>query len=383
MSDYQYYEFRAVDRPLTERMMEELRALSTRAEITPTSFTNVYHFGDFRGDPRKLMEKYLDAFVYVANWGTHRLILRLPAAAIDLRLAQAYAIQPAVSVWKHGAHVLVELIAQEEGGYWEEGEDRMDALLPLREELLAGDLCCLYLGWLRGVAERYDPDEENDEVEEPPLPPGLGKLSRPLKDLVEFLWLDPDLVEAAAETSLPPPDEPGPEEYAAWLGALPPAEKDRMLLRVLEDGAPGLRAELLGRFRQEQGGPPRAQPGGRTVGQLLAARQQQEERRKHREEQKRAQEKARKEREQAEARKRRLDQLAGRQAEAWREVDTLIASKLPQSYDQAVALLQDLQALAEREGQASQAAQRIRRLREEHARKRTFVERLDRAGLRG
>jgi hypothetical protein len=31
VSEYQYYEFQAVDRPLTEREMRELRAYSTRA----------------------------------------------------------------------------------------------------------------------------------------------------------------------------------------------------------------------------------------------------------------------------------------------------------------------------------------------------------------
>ena len=34
MSEYQYYEFRAIDRPLDEDERDELRALSTRAEIT-------------------------------------------------------------------------------------------------------------------------------------------------------------------------------------------------------------------------------------------------------------------------------------------------------------------------------------------------------------
>ena len=47
MSEYQYYEFRTIDRPLTQREMRELRAISTRAEISPTSFTNFYTFGDF------------------------------------------------------------------------------------------------------------------------------------------------------------------------------------------------------------------------------------------------------------------------------------------------------------------------------------------------
>ena len=35
MSEYQYYEFQAFDRDLTEKEMGELRAFSTRAEITP------------------------------------------------------------------------------------------------------------------------------------------------------------------------------------------------------------------------------------------------------------------------------------------------------------------------------------------------------------
>ena len=34
MSEYQYYEFRAVDRPLTKQEMGALRAISSRAEIT-------------------------------------------------------------------------------------------------------------------------------------------------------------------------------------------------------------------------------------------------------------------------------------------------------------------------------------------------------------
>ncbi len=42
MSEYQYYEFRAIDHPLERKEMDELRALSSRAEITPTSFTNTY-----------------------------------------------------------------------------------------------------------------------------------------------------------------------------------------------------------------------------------------------------------------------------------------------------------------------------------------------------
>jgi hypothetical protein len=55
VSEYQYYEFLAIDRPLDARQQQELRALSTRARITATRLVNTYHWGDFKGDPRLLM----------------------------------------------------------------------------------------------------------------------------------------------------------------------------------------------------------------------------------------------------------------------------------------------------------------------------------------
>lgn len=42
MSEYQYYEFAAIDRPLTKTEMAELQAVSTRAAITSYSFSNHY-----------------------------------------------------------------------------------------------------------------------------------------------------------------------------------------------------------------------------------------------------------------------------------------------------------------------------------------------------
>src|SRR5207248_301307 len=42
MSEYQYYEFQTIDRRLDEKEMQELRGYSSRARITPTSFTNEY-----------------------------------------------------------------------------------------------------------------------------------------------------------------------------------------------------------------------------------------------------------------------------------------------------------------------------------------------------
>ena len=52
MSECQYYEFQAVDRPLGEAERRELRNLSTRAHITATNFVNSYEWGDFKGNPQ-------------------------------------------------------------------------------------------------------------------------------------------------------------------------------------------------------------------------------------------------------------------------------------------------------------------------------------------
>src|SRR4051812_10442678 len=107
MSEYQYYEFRALDRPLSDREQKELRALSTRAEITAHSLTNEYSFGSFRGDPMKLMEKYFDVFLYVANWGTHRVMFRLPRDLLDLDAMQPYFVGQGCDLHVHPSFVLI------------------------------------------------------------------------------------------------------------------------------------------------------------------------------------------------------------------------------------------------------------------------------------
>jgi hypothetical protein len=96
MSEYQYYEFLALDQPLTDKQRAELRSLSTRAEITATRFVNEYNWGDLRGDPRTMMERYFDAFLYLANWGTRRLTFRLPLGVLDAETAGPYQRKPSL-----------------------------------------------------------------------------------------------------------------------------------------------------------------------------------------------------------------------------------------------------------------------------------------------
>jgi hypothetical protein len=108
VSEYQYYEFLAIDRPLEAHEQAEVRSLSTRARITATSFVNEYHWGDFRGDPSRLMERYYDAHLYVANWGTHRVMFGIPVDLLALELVEDFCINYLVSAsatgYVRGAH---------------------------------------------------------------------------------------------------------------------------------------------------------------------------------------------------------------------------------------------------------------------------------------
>jgi len=92
MREYQYYEFRAIDRSLTETQQSKILALSSRAHVTSHIASFVYNYGDFRGNPEQLMRDYFDAMVYMTNWGSRRLMFRMPLSLIDTKKAGLYCI---------------------------------------------------------------------------------------------------------------------------------------------------------------------------------------------------------------------------------------------------------------------------------------------------
>jgi hypothetical protein len=141
MSEYQCYEFVALDRPLTAKQMAELRAISTRAEISPTRFWNEYQWGDLKADPARLMTRYFDAHLYFANWGTHRLMLRLAKTRVDAKALKPYfGVGHAARLTSAGEHVLLDLGSDTEEPESDEQRGSLAALSLLRAELMRGDL---------------------------------------------------------------------------------------------------------------------------------------------------------------------------------------------------------------------------------------------------
>ena len=122
MSEYQYYEFRAVDRPLTNEEKALLRRISSRGEITSTSFKNVYHWGDFKGDPLELMKTMFDAHVYVTNWGYQRLMLKIPSRALDPDEASQYLAEEGLTIDEGEGQAILTFTYNSEGGDHDEPE---------------------------------------------------------------------------------------------------------------------------------------------------------------------------------------------------------------------------------------------------------------------
>lgn len=382
MSEYQYYEFQAIDRPLTKAEMAELRALSTRASISPTRFVNVYNWGDFRGDPLALMKQYFDAFLYVANWGMHWFMLRLPRSVLDPETAERYCVADGASLHVADNHVILAFESEDDDGGDEDGEECLASLVPLRSELSAGDLRALYLGWLLCAQNGMLDDEDV----EPPPPPGLRSLSASLRAFAEFLRIDEDLIEVAAAGSAELEEvAPSSSDLERWIAGLSAPEKDALLLRIALGEAPHPQGQLMRRFREATAlASPTASDragGGRTVAELLSLAEERTEVRRRQEAERKAAERARLAQERAAARAAYLDGLAGREEDLWRQVEALVETKRPTDYDRAAQLVKDLGDLAVRDHAAEAFAARLTGLRARHAKKPSLLARLDRVGL--
>jgi hypothetical protein len=371
MSEYQYYEFLAIDRPLDHAAQDALRSISSRARITATCFINHYEWGDFKGDPRRFMERWFDLHLYLANWGTRRLMLRMPARFVNCKDIDRFLREiDWVEVWISGDNLIVDIQRDEEGADddWDGGAGRLAALAPLRTDVLSGDLRLFYLLWLTAVQDEQIPV---DEIE--PLP-GIAPLTGALEAFADFFGIDPDLVEAAAESGAD--HAVGSEdELRKALAAIPEREKVELLLRVV-DGDSYAGVELRTRLR----GKNQAPATHRTAGTLQMRAREIREKRERAYAERREAERRRRATEAEKARRVRLKALKQRGARVCREIEEEIERRNPSGYDRAISLLSDLQAPAVEEGSQDDFDSRIGSIRARHDKKGKFVERLNKLG---
>lgn len=249
----------------------------------------------------------------------------------------------------------------------------------------------LYLAWLAAVQRAYgvptaadlsewsdddaedyyaEPDEIDLEQLEPPVPPGLRKLSAPFKALVNFFRLDEDLFAVAAEASADTGRTELPVEEL--VAALPDAERQAFLVRLTR-GETGLSQQLVRRLRELAGDTACTsvdEEGHRTVGELLTAAAERRQRRAERRH--RAAEKKR---------IRYLEELERREPEAWQQVVALIEKKLPSAYDEAMPLLIDLRDLANSRARREAFDLRVREIAAKYHNRPALLGRLRERGL--
>jgi len=380
MSEYQYYEFLAIDRPLTENETAALRALSKRAAITPVSFTNEYNWGDFKGDPVRLMQRYFDAHVYVANWMMAIFMVRLPIEALPKETAKAMAVPYILDFKATKTHWVITWRLEESENYDRfglvDGRGWMTRLAPVRDELLGGDLRSLYIGWLEAVTRKI----MDDDKIEPIAVSGLQNLTAAQQALAEFLEVDPDLLAGAGIGSPAAQNEEISEkDMDRWIDALPRNEVKAILKKLLEGKGQQAERSIRNRFEAWKRGlqTDKTDAPRRTVGELLQnakkAQQIRMEKQKH----------DRKQREikRREKRMAYLKRLSNDFPKAWESVREPVERGSGLAYDEACHALVDISEAYDLFATKKQFQKELKKFMAGHTRRKALIQRLVKAGI--
>jgi hypothetical protein len=376
MSEYQYHEWQTIDRLLTEEEQEAVNALSSHIEVGSSQAVVTYQWGDFKHNPKQVLLDYFDAYFYMANWGSLRLMFRFPIGLLDQAEILPYCLGEAVTLETHGQYqgLVLEFNPEDSQG-WMEGGANLSSFIRLRADLIEGDYRLLYLAWLKAMSLDDEPAEDEDDPDssdydqEPPVPPGLKKLTPALKSFIRVFEIDPFLVQAAAEAS---PDLTAAlaVDYRALIGRLEQSECDEFLARLAE-GEPGIGLALRKRLSAFISRDRPQQDRLRTFRQLLAKAERLEKGEKKR-------------RAEAERQKHiaEMKALAGQEEQTWRQVDSLLDTgrKIASVYDEATALLEKLKQLAEFQDTRDVFQARLQRLAHKYATRPSLIDRWRKRG---
>ena len=361
MSEYQYYEFQALDRPLTPEAQVEMRRLSSRVNLTATSASFVYNYGDFRGDPYRVLAEHFDAMLYITNWSTRQLRFRFPTHIIPDDVMKAYQYADNLEWATEGEYVIlnIELRQEESDGEWIEEAGLLAGMVQVRDDVLRGDYRALYLAWLMIASCTLDfleeeLEEEDEDLTEPRVPPNLQALSPALRNFIDFFGINDDLVTAAAQTS--PKVGKNSAKLSTYLDQLTESEQRSFLERLLK-GEPHLDIALANRLRELSGTEKGVLPAGerRTIRQLVTASQSIRQQRLDAE------------RRQAEIiRVKKLEKIAQQQDQLWGRIPALIAQKRANTYEEAVSILKDLRDLAAHQQRLAEFQEKLAAIRSQH-----------------
>lgn len=376
MSEYQLYEFMTCDRPLTREEVEAVRGLSSHIDVSATRALVTYSWGDFKHDPVRVLQDFFDGFLYWANWGAPQLAFRFPPGLLPANLLASYDCDDCLTFTRGKAHDILDICFGEMQAPDEWTEYELSSLLPIRHELLEGDLRALYIVWLASQAMLYGPDdaeieEEDYEVTVPVVPAGFASLTAAQQALAELLQVPEELLDAVARYSTGPASEPT-DQFASWLDLLPAARQRDYLLRLTHN-EPGLSHLLVKELRtlgQKKGQAMQPEGASVTYATLVAESKAV---RGQRESERRAQEQL--------VRQQRLQEVHDRAKTYWRQVEQAAARGTAVGYNEAACLLTDLQDAARHFNTADAFQTAFQNWVRAHLRRPALLRRLQDAGL--
>jgi hypothetical protein len=372
MSEYQFYEFRAIDKPLSRKDKVEIGSWSSRSDPSNTGATFIYSYGNFPKDEMTVVEQYFDAMFYISNWGSKRLIFKLPNSHVDVKHLKQYCTD-GLSITSKPEFTLIDIdISEEEGNdEWIEGEGCLSSLASLRDDIISGDYRSLYLIWLKVSIEDIlnDCGVTEPESYEPNIPENLQALNGALLDLIEIFEIDKDAIEVAAQRSAMLTNESNQDHFED-IESLSESEKNDFLKRLLQS-EPQLSAKLKNRLKKVPSHDKGINKGKRrTIEEMAQAVRKLKEQKN---------EKKKKELEQRELAK--LGQTEKDESYLWNQSEFLIKQKNTKAYDEAIQILKELKALAKHKKQYSTFCEKIEEIRLRYTRLSGLIVRIDNARL--
>jgi hypothetical protein len=392
MSEFQFYDFRSIDRPLTDSERREVSSWSSRSNAFSHRATFNYSYGSFKKDPLDCVAKYFDAMFYTANWGTRHLIFRFPKkmvdykalAAFDIDASDATGYETGIAISSRGEYALLEFQFCEDEylGWIDEADDTLSGLLSLREDILQGDYRSLFIFWLNMAnllsgdtleEDDFDEDEDDDErspLTVPPIPPNLKKSSPALRAFINLYELDEDLIAAAATFSTEPP-KLAPFDLQTALKQLSEKEKNEWLSRLFE-GEIRLDKMFKKHLESLQPKTKAEQVSPKTVSfsdiiALLGGKQ--------------AERLENEAIDKANAHIKKMNELSKKEAEMWKTVYFNLDRKTSSAYDIASDTLKDLYDVAVFVDRKNLFLEKFYDIEDRYGRSRTFLERLKKLKL--
>ena len=233
MSEYQYYKFERLVGYLDAKARQALRAISSRAEISATSFQVYYTYSDLKAEPFELMLKYFDIGFYYADWGSIDAYIKLPAGTLPEALLCFSS--DGLHIHENDEWQLLIFSLEEYDEYFddEHADQFFQHLAALRGGLMQGDWRLVYLMWLKAF-------DFNDGVERVPLIQFDFEHLREEEQAFAALYDIPlGLVKALAMVLSEQPSHQAKQTQLtldAWIHNLSQAEKDTLLRTLFEQG---------------------------------------------------------------------------------------------------------------------------------------------------